>query len=181
MTEQEPKPPASALGGSRGHLREVEWTTASVLIFSSDGRLLMGQKEPVRRRGRLDVWHLPGGEVEEGESLESAAMRKAELEVGLRLAPEQLTPVPFIGEDETVKTLATGETVWCRIKLNRFEVRLDQKAAQLEARVQPGDDLVALRWFSREELADAKQIPGVRAFFIRAGYIEATSAPHAIP
>lgn len=176
MTAHEARPRADSgptHAGGRSHLREVEWMTASVLIFSSDGHLLMGQKHPSAKRVRLNAWHLPGGEVEAGESLAGAAIRRIEQEVGLRLAPEQLATVPFIGEDETVRTLVSGETAWCRIKLNRFEVHLDKTAAQLKTEVRAGDDLMTLRFFSPAELADVEQMPGTREFFIRAGYIKA--------
>ena len=165
----------------RGHLREIERVTASILIFSKDKYLLMGQKDPARGKGPLHVWQLPGGEVIDGEAHKDAAIRKIEQEVGLRLTPDQLTPVPFIGEDETVKKLDTGETVWCRMKLNRFEVRLGKTAAQLPTKVQPGGDLVALRWFSPKELADVEFNPGVREFFVRAGYIHTAGATRASP
>lgn len=171
----------SGVEGGRGHLREVEWVTASVLIFSKDKYLLMGQRDPAKKRSPVHVWQLPGGVVADGETLNDAAVRKIEQEVGLRLTPDQLTPVPFIGEDETVKKLDTGETVWCRMKLNRFEVRLGKTAAQLATEVQPGDDLVAVRWFSPKELAEVELNPGVREFFVRAGYIHTTGATRGRP
>lgn len=179
MTGDETKPRAgSAFEGRRGHLREVESVTASILLFSSDGHLLMGQKDPAGKRVHRHVWHLPGGEVEEGESLKDAALRRIERNVRLRLVPAQLAALPFVGKDEQVKTLDTGETVWCRMKLHRFEVRLDKTAAQLETQAQPADDLVALRWLSRKELADVELIPSIREFLIRAGYIGHNKGNH---
>lgn len=169
----------SGVEGGRGHLREIECVTVSILVFSKDKHLLMGQRDPAKKRGPLHLWQLPGGAVTDGETLKDAAVRKIEQELGLRLTPDQLTPVPFIGEDETVKKLDTGETVWCRMKLNRFEVRLGKTAAQLATKLQPGDDLVALRWFSPKELADVELNPGVREFFVRAGYIPAPGATRA--
>lgn len=176
MTGHEAKLPAGSSGErDRGHLREILSVKASILVFSSDDHLLMGRKDSSRRRD-LGVWHLPGGKVEEGQSLEIAAILAVEQQAGLRLAPEQLTVVPLVGEDERVQALTTGETVWCRIKLNRLQVRLDQTAAELGRQTQPGGDLVALRWLSPEQLADVEHVPGVREFLVRAGYIQPRSS-----
>jgi nucleoside triphosphatase len=149
-------------------LREIERDIASALIFSADGCLLMGRKDPSRGGVYPNAWHIPGGGVEPGESVQEAAIREVEQEVGLKLSTKQLQPVRT-GAVETVKTLSDGERVWCKMKFNRFEVRLDQPKDKVHA--VPGDDLVELRWFNAEELAGVQQIPGGREFFIEMGYI----------
>jgi ADP-ribose pyrophosphatase YjhB (NUDIX family) len=159
--------------GGRCHLREIECETVSILMLSRDDHLLMGKKGLARKWVHHDAWHLPGGEVREGELLIDAAIRRIEETVELHLTPEQLTALPFVGLDEHVKTLDTGETVWCRMKLNRFEVRLNAVAAQLGPEGQIGGDLMALRWVSPEELAEVDLIPSVRQFLIRTGHIPA--------
>jgi 8-oxo-dGTP pyrophosphatase MutT (NUDIX family) len=175
--EHETKPrDGSALRTSRGQLREVAWVRASILIFTSDGHVLMGQKDPTRRKNHLNAWHFPCGEVRQGESLEDAAVRLVGEKAGLQLAPEQFSLLPFVGEDEAVKTLDTGEIVWCRVKLKRFEVRLDQTASQLKAQIRPGRDLLALRFLSLQDVSDVDLIPGVWEFLVRAGYIKADNS-----
>jgi len=158
-------------GSNTENLREIERDIASVLIFSSDGRLLMGRKDPDKGGVYLNAWHIPGGGVEGGESLVEAAIREANQETGLKLASEQLTFVPIVGEGQTIKTLENGEKVWCKMKFNRFKVSLDVTAEGLSQKIRPGDDLVELRWFSSEELKDVEQIPGGREFFTKAGYV----------
>ena len=114
--------------------------------------------------------HTRGG-ILDGETLEQAAVREAQEESGLLISPDELMLIPDIGTGATVKTLPTGERVWCRMRFNRFEVRLAKTAAELSLDTKPGDDLVELRWFSSEELRDVKQIPGGKEFFIKQGYI----------
>jgi len=155
-------------------LREIERVIASAVIFSSDGYVLMGQKDPARGGVYSDAWHIPGGGIEEGETLPEAAARETRQETGLDIAADKFIPVPIIGSGATVKTLESGERVWCRMQFNRFEVHLDGSASELVKQTEPGDDLVELRWIPPEELADIKQISGGKEFFAEAGYIKAS-------
>jgi 8-oxo-dGTP pyrophosphatase MutT (NUDIX family) len=156
-------------------LREIDRIIASALIFSSDGYLLMGRKNPYKGGVYPNAWHIPGGGIEDGESLEQSAAREIYEEVGLQISPEQLTKIPIEGGGSTTKTLESGERVWFKMQFNRFEARLDKTAEELAHEVRPGDDLVELRWFAQNELADVEQIPGGKEFFIQAGYIPATA------
>jgi hypothetical protein len=42
-------------------MREIERTIVSALIFSQDGKLLMGKKDPAKGGVYPDCWHIPGG------------------------------------------------------------------------------------------------------------------------
>jgi 8-oxo-dGTP pyrophosphatase MutT (NUDIX family) len=156
------------------HLREVDRLIASLIIVSGDGKILMGRKDPTKGGVYPDAWHIPGGGVNKGESLEDAARREGQEETGIDLADAKLAPLSFIGRGETTKTLPSGERVWCSMTFNRFEARLNRPAAEVKAN--PTDDLIELRWFEPDELASVKQIPGGREFFIQAGYIKANDS-----
>ena len=151
-------------------LRKVKRIIASLVILSREDKILMGRKDLLKGGVYPAVWHIPGGGVNRDESLEDAARREGLEEVGIDFISEKLTPLPFIGRGESVKTLPTGEKVWCTMIFNRFEVRLDKPASQAE--VSPGDDLIELRWFSSNELAEVNQVPGGKEFFIQAGYVQ---------
>lgn len=58
------------------------------LVFAED-HVLLHQRGHAPYQGK---WAAPGGFVQAGESLERAAVREVEEEVGLRLDPEQLLP-----------------------------------------------------------------------------------------
>ena len=163
----------SPSGRNPERLREIDRPIAALIIISGDNKILMGRKDPSSGGVYADAWHIPGGGLDDGESLETAARRECLEEVGLDLTDQTLARVPFIGQGESPKTLETGEIVWCNMTFNRFEVRLSESAAEID--VQPSDDLVELRWFDKHELADAEQIPGGKEFFIQAGYIKAGS------
>lgn len=159
------------------NLREIDRNIASAIVFSSDGKLLMGRKDPSKGGVYSDSWHIPGGGVEPGENLEQAVAREVSQEVvGLDVTKYPTMHLLSVGEGASEKTLDDGEKVWCKMKFNRFEIHLDKSAEQLTRELKPGDDLVELRWFSREELPYAQQIPGGAEFFIEAGYMDAVSS-----
>ncbi|MEK7144457.1 MAG: NUDIX hydrolase [Patescibacteria group bacterium] len=150
-------------------MREIERTIVSGLVFSKDGKLLMGLKDPAKGGVYPDVWHIPGGGIDEGESLEATLARELKEEVGLDIANARIVPVPSIGRGSSEKTLPDGEKVLCHMEFNRFEVYLDKNADEIK--IKPGSDMVETRWFDKNELSSVKQIPGGREFFQEMGYM----------
>ncbi len=102
-------------------LREIDRRIAALVIFSSDGKILMGKKDPQKGGVYPDAWHIPGGGMEKGEELEDTAIREGEQEVlGLKIDKDMLHRLPNIGRGATVKTLESGERVWCKNLLINF-------------------------------------------------------------
>lgn len=66
--------PASAKAAARPVL------AASVAVFRADGRVILATRTSPPA---ADVWSLPGGKVEAGETLEQAALRELSEEVGV--------------------------------------------------------------------------------------------------
>jgi len=69
-------------------------TAVQVRLFDEQGRVLF-----LRRAGTgfFDgFWSLPGGHVENGESLRQAAVRELAEELGVEVAQEALTPVAVV-------------------------------------------------------------------------------------
>jgi 8-oxo-dGTP pyrophosphatase MutT (NUDIX family) len=152
------------------NLRIIERVIASVVIISEDGKILMGRKDPTKGGVYPNAWHIPGGGIDGGESLEQAAKREALEEAGIDLTNEPVKLLPFVGRGESPKTLSSGERIWCNMIFNRFEARLSKPSTDIT--VVPNDDLVELRWFNERELEDVELVPGGREFFIEAGYIK---------
>jgi nucleoside triphosphatase len=159
--------------GNIGKLREIDRKIASAVIISEDGKILMGRKDPDKGGVFPDAWHIPGGGIEEGETVDQAVIREIAQEVvGLDLSKFTLKLLPFVGRGSSAKTLPSGERVWVNMEFNRLEVRLDKPAQELEQELSPGDDLVKLQWFSRSDLENAELIPGGHGFFVEAGYLD---------
>lgn len=151
-------------------MREIQRTIVSALIFSKDRKLLMGKKDPAKGGVYPDCWHIPGGGIDEGETLERALQREVKEEVGIDVSAYNPVLVPEKGSGVAEKTLSSGEQVLCWMEFNIFRVDVLEKPAS-EIKITLSDDLVEIRWFSPEELPGVKQIPGGKEFFQKIGLI----------
>jgi len=151
-------------------MREIQRTIASALIFSKDGKLLMGKKDPAKGGVYSDSWHIPGGGLDEGETLEQAVEREVKEEVGIDISPYNPVLIPEKGGGVAEKFLPSGEKVLCRMEFNIFRVDIaDKLASDIETNL--SDDLVQIQWFGPEELPNVKQIPGGKEYFQKIGLI----------
>jgi len=151
-------------------MREIQRTIVAGIIFSKDGKMLMGRKDPAKGGVYTDAWHIPGGGVEEGETFEQTLQREMQEEVGIDVSRHKIMHVPVVNTGSSEKTLETGERVVANMHFNYFEVHIDQNADEIK--LEPGDDLIDMKWFSPEELANVQQIPGGKEFFQQMGYIK---------
>ncbi len=62
---------------------------AAVALIDDSARVLLQQRRADRQHGGL--WEFPGGKLEPGETLVCAVLREVEEELGLTLAPADLT------------------------------------------------------------------------------------------
>ncbi|MBC9926528.1 MULTISPECIES: NUDIX domain-containing protein [unclassified Leucobacter] len=99
----------------------------SAIALIRDRRVLM-----VTARGR-DVWYMPGGKIDPGESGAEAAAREAFEEVALRLDPAQLD------ELFTVVTQAHGEPDGRLVRMRVF-------AASSPDEPEPSAEVSAVHW-----------------------------------
>jgi 8-oxo-dGTP pyrophosphatase MutT (NUDIX family) len=152
-------------------MREIQRTIVSAIIFSKDGKVLMGRKDSNGGGVYADCWHIPGGGIDEGETLEDAVIREVKEEVGIDLTMQQLQRIPGTGSGTSEKTLKdTGEKVLCHMEFNRFEVHINDFAENIVMSLD--DDLEEVKWFTRAELQNVQQIPGGREFFQEMGYMD---------
>ncbi len=114
------------------YMREIHRVIVSALIFSKDGKLLMGLKDPSKGGVYPDAWHIPGGGVEEGETLQMALEREVLEEVGLSVEGSTMVQLETKRSGSSEKTLKeSGERVLCHMEFNYFEVHLAQDADEI--------------------------------------------------
>jgi len=101
-----------------------------VLIEREDGRVLLGRRRVDPGGGK---WDIPGGFLHEGENAIEGLRREVREETGV-----EIEPVDFLG--------CWNEPYWTRQVLC-----LTWLARLAGGDERPGDDLVELRWFSRED------------------------------
>jgi 8-oxo-dGTP diphosphatase len=68
-------------------------TVVAAALLDGEGRILLQQRAPGRAMAGL--WEFPGGKVEMGELPEDALARELEEELGIHIAPEDLSPACF--------------------------------------------------------------------------------------
>jgi ADP-ribose pyrophosphatase YjhB (NUDIX family) len=112
----------------------IQHDTASVLI-EKDGKFLLIKRGNIPEKG---FWAVPGGHVDEGESVREAAVREAEEEVGKAEVEEK----PFFVFLHDVK-------IGHRHKAYIFK-------AKMVGEVKPGTDAEEAKWFTLEEMEEVE-------------------------
>lgn len=86
-------------------------------------------------------WHIPGGGVNEGETLEEGLRREIFEEVGIDIKHYEVSLLDDIGRGESEKTLKdSSEIVLCKMNFNVFLVKLDIDSDKVSIKL--NDDLV---------------------------------------
>lgn len=122
-------------------MRTINREIVSALLISKDKKVFMGKKDPHAGGVYSDCWHIPGGGVEGGESLEETLAREIKEETGIDILPYAKLLVSSDGKGESKKIIKeTGEEVLVKMQFNVFKVELTELAKDIK--VQLNDDLV---------------------------------------
>lgn len=77
----------------------MKTTCVCVVLIHASGYVL-----GTTRRGKKDVWGLPGGKLDKGETLKDGILRELEEETGIKLSPKDLTQILNVVDDVGTKT-----------------------------------------------------------------------------
>ena len=131
---------------------------ASAVIYR-DGRILLVRR--ARAPGR-DLFSLPGGVVEAGETLAEAVTREVLEETGLTVEPVRLA-----GHREVIMRDAEG-------RVERHFVILSFACRWRAGEAAPSDEVAEARWIAPDEIANLKTTSGL-AEIIAAAMVHLTS------
>lgn len=151
-------------------MRTIHRTIVSALIFSKDGKLLMGMKDKTMGGVYSDCWHIPGGGIEEGEHELTALKRELIEEVGIDTTNQKVTLVDDTGSGVSEKILKDGERVSCEMNFHVYRVDLDTPSDLVQTKL--SDDLIKVRWVDFANLSHYKLTPPSQKLFARLGLIK---------
>ena len=118
--------------------REVKWTAAvGAVIFDARERVLLVRRARPPMRG---AWTLPGGRVEEGESLTEAVAREVREETGLDI--DVRAPI------EVVRVAREGY----RYEIHEYLCEVRAIGARCPSPALAGDDALELAWVAPSDL-----------------------------
>lgn len=152
-------------------MRTIQRQIVSALIYSKEGKLLMGKKDPKLGGVYIDCWHIPGGGIEENEDKIQALIREVKEEVGIDILPYKIELADDKDFGTSEKTLPDGEKVLVEMHFNVYKIAISDKNSE-EISVVLSDDLAEYNWFTIPELSTIKPTPPSVRLFEKLGYIK---------
>lgn len=149
-------------------MRTIKRDIAGAVLLSNDNKVLIGKN--VKGGVYEDLWVIPGGGIDEGETKEAAARREILEEVGIDVSEADIELIPFQQTGTTEKTLRdTGERVLVDMTFYNIKAQFDRPAAEIPIILE--DDFDFAEWVDIGNLSSRKYSPSVEALFTHLGLI----------
>lgn len=149
-------------------MRTIHRDVVGTFIFSNDGQLLLGKS----RKGGVydDMWLVPGGGIEEGETKLEAAIRETIEEVGIDITPFEVKLLDAVLTGESEKVLRdTNEKVLVKMTFYNFTVLADKPARDMA--ISCDDDIVEASWHPISALLKLNLSPPSKKILQNLGYL----------
>lgn len=134
-------------------MRTIYRDVVAAVLISSDNKILLGKTALDAHGAYSGSWVIPGGGIEPGETPLQALVREIQEETNIDITPYEITLVEGERTGESTKKLKdSGEVVLCKMNFGDYVVKITDKTAA-ELGDKPTEELVQLRWFNLDELA----------------------------
>lgn len=141
-------------------MRTIKRDIAGALLFSNDNHVLIGKN--VKGGVYEDLWVVPGGGIDEGESKEDAAKREILEEVGIDISTAAIEQVALVQTGKTEKTLRdTGERVLVDMTFYNFKVIINLPSKDIPIKLE--DDFGYAEWVHIDKLREKSYSPSVES------------------
>jgi nucleoside triphosphatase len=144
-------------------MREIQRNIVGAVLLTQDNKILLGKQD----KGGVwdDCWHIPGGGIEEGESLEEALKREVLEETQIDISSWSTKLVSDQNSNKAEKILKeTGEKVIVNMTFYDYLITTDKLSTEIEL-IKKGDGFSQLKWFDVSELKDLKLTPSEIVLF----------------
>jgi len=153
-------------GGPDGAAAVRAVAAVAAIAFDERGRVLLVRRgDPPDQ----DVWSVPGGRLEPGETVVAAVAREMAEETGLLVEVREL-----VAAVDWIEHAPDGE-------LLRHFVILDHLVEVLGGQLAAGDDAAEARWFAPEELDGLRTTAGLLDVLERARAMARATSPETAP
>lgn len=140
-------------------MRTIKRDIVGAVIFSNDEHILIGKN--VKGGVYEDLWVIPGGGIDEGETKEQAVVRETLEEVGIDITGAKILLLPGSQPRTTEKTLRdTGERVLVDMTFYDFKIDIELPANEIEIKLE--DDFGYAEWVSFSGLEGREYSPSVK-------------------
>ncbi len=150
-------------------MRTIEREIVGAFIFSSDGKLLIGQSAAEAGGVYSGQWVIPGGGIEPGETELQAVCREVLEETNLDIRPYEIVMTENGAYGESEKTLKeTGERVLVKMHFIDFEIHIPQPAYEIGE--SPSEELAKLQWVALTDVSGVQLAVPARNYLKKKGY-----------
>lgn len=150
-------------------MRTIQRDIVGAFIFSADGKILLGHnKKGGTYQGQLVI---PGGGIEENETLKAAIKREILEEIGLDISNASINQLRDVASGESQKTLKnTNETVLMKMRFYDFVVKLTENSESITLSFE--DDFGDADWYTADDLTNASIGPNTKAVLQKLCFLE---------
>jgi 8-oxo-dGTP pyrophosphatase MutT (NUDIX family) len=139
-------------------MRTIKRDIAGAVIFSNDNHVLLGKN--VKGGVYEDLWVIPGGGIDAGETKEQAVVREILEEVGIDITNASKVLLSEVQTGITEKTLRdTGERVIVEMTFYNFKVDIDLPSFEINIKLE--DDFGHAEWVPFDRISAKKYSPSV--------------------